>query len=216
MTTPRTRGLHPALLALMILALCLVMAAPAVAEKKAGALETPRWAMIPPPMSGVGIADGRLLSFAYALNELASSLETSIGASGGQHHQTITSKTELVVCGFKVTSTFEDSSRNFWVKGPMRKEVEEGHTSLNLRVEVAPESVEDSEGKKPSFLLKSFEETTKLGTATPDHSFRLDLDSKNAGITELIQHAKSQGCTVEEAQGKGLSYTLIRMPEPAK
>ena len=249
MTPARTLSIP---LALLVGLVCVAMAAPALAEKKGMVEEGPEWVMKPPPNAGVGSADGKVLSFAHALNELASNLGFSLGSYGGYGghggcgHHVVTSKTDQTVCGFHVTSTLEDGNWDVRVKEQIVREL---RVSLTIQIVSTPGGLKDPEGQTLPFLLKTSEEevTRKLspinaaakpakkreGQITihllkagegelpvegekPKITRHFEMKPSTIGITELIQHARSQGCTLEQAQVNDLNYTLIRMPEPVK
>jgi hypothetical protein len=235
MTTPRTQGIRSTLLSGL---LCLVMAAPAVAEKKAGSPEMPAGATDPSPWGvELGVGDGRLESFARALHGLASGITGTVQFSGSQFHSTYTGKTDQVVCGFKVTGSIErfDSRPHYTqpvrdpdddtkiVKPSIQTEYVQKDT-LNIQIEVPPESLDASEKEKKSFLLKfTIEESTHgkkkpkdsaaRNKENPDTSLHFEVKSENFGMDALIDHAKKNGCAIQEEWKGGQAHTLIRVLE---
>ena len=221
MKTPRTQGIPSALLVGL---LCLVMATPAMAEKKnAGATD--------PNPSGVelGIGDGRIESFARALHGLASNvLGSEFGFSGSRSHTTYTSKTDQLVCGFKVTGSLDQLDGRPHHTQPVtdpndpekiiQPSVKTGHIreeTLHIQIEVPPESLNSSEEKR-SFLLKFTTEESTRKKEKPNTSLHFEVRTRNFGMDALIDHAKTNGCSIEEEWKDGLVHTLIRLPKTEK
>ncbi len=217
----RTRDILLALLAGLV---CVAMATPAMAQKKnAGATD--------PSPSGVelGAGVGRVVSFARALHGLAANMPGSTsGFSGGPFQTTYTSKTDQMVCGFKVTGSLEqldgsphhtqpvtDPNDPTKIIQPSFKTGQVQEEALSIQIEVPPESLSASEEKR-SFLLTFTTEESGRDEEKPNTSLHLVVRSQNFGMDALIDHAKTNGCSIEEEWKDGRVHTLIRLPKTGK
>ena len=212
------------LLALLVGLVCVAMATPAMAEKKnAGATD--------PSPSGVesGTGDGRLESFARALHGLASNMSGTVsGFSGGPFQTTYTSKTDQIVCGFKVTANIDQLTSSPHHTQPatdpndprkiIQPSVKTGHVqeeTMRIQIEVPSERLKTSEEKR-SFLLKFTTEESTLEKEKANTSLHFEVRSENFGMDALIDHAKTNGCSIEEEWKDGRVHTLIRLPKTEK
>ena len=222
--------------------LCLGVADAAVAEEKAAGQEPPEWITSTPPGAGVGAADSAALSFAHALNELACIQEVSIGGYGGCGYNVGTSKADQTICGFQVTSTLEDGRWELRVKGQivdelrvsltlqiastpegmkdsegqtvqfLLKSVEEKITRKMSPLNASAQRAKEREGGTPIHLLKAGDGELPGENEEPKNTLQLEMKPPTVGIQELIQHARSRGCTIERAEVEAKHFTLIRVP----
>ena len=212
------------LLALLRGLVCVTMATPAMAEKKnAGATD--------PSPSGVelGAGDGRVVSFARALHGLAANMPGSTsGFSGGPFQTTYTSKTDQIVCGVRVTANGDQLTSSPHHTQPatdpndptkiIQPSVKTGHVqeeTMRIQIEVPSERLKTSEEKR-SFLLKFTTEESTLEKEKANTSLHFEVRSENFGMDALIDHAKTNGCSIEEEWKDGRVHTLIRLPKTEK